>query len=95
MALGIAIVLVGVYLFYFQAGIERWISIGILTAGVVLFVGFAVMAYASGSPSDDVVGGRGTTVVREGAAPIVQENREIVQRNDRIIQGPGDRPRSG
>lgn len=56
MALGIAIFIFGVYLFFFEAGLEQWVSIGILTAGVIIFVGLLVMGFASGAPRDEPAG---------------------------------------
>lgn len=75
MSVGIAIVLVGAYLLYFEADLNRWVSIGILTAGILLFIGVAVMAFAGGGRSDPVANAPPTSVV--------QDNRPVVQRNDR------------
>lgn len=73
MSAGIVIVLVGAYLLYFEANLDRWISIGILTAGILLFVGMCVMAFAGGARSDGA---------RNQPTTVVQENREVVQRRD-------------
>lgn len=64
--LGVVFVLGGAYMLYFQAGLNRWVSIGILTAGFLLFIGLAVMGFAGSAPSER------TTVV-EG-------DREVVER---------------
>lgn len=75
MLVGIAVVLLGTYLLYFQANLDRWISIGILTAGILLFVGVCIMAFAGGARTDPA---------RAQAAPpttVVQDNRPV-RRND-------------
>lgn len=53
MALGLTVFVVGAYLVFFEAGLDRWLSIGILTAGIVLFVGLLLMSFASGTPADE------------------------------------------
>lgn len=60
--LGIIFVLGGAYMLYFEAGLSRWVSIGVLTAGFLLFIGLAVLGFADRAPSD---------------TPVV-ENREVV-----------------
>jgi hypothetical protein len=60
--LGIVFVLGGAYMLYFQAGLNRWVSIGVLTAGFLLFIGLAVMGFAGNAPTE---------------APVVEE-REVV-----------------
>lgn len=52
MGIGLAALIFGVYLFFFEAGLDQWISIGILTAGVIIFIGLLVMGFASGAPRD-------------------------------------------
>lgn len=37
---------------FFEAGLERWISMTILLAGVLIFVGIAVIGFASSAPRD-------------------------------------------
>ena len=49
---GIILVLVGAYMLYYQAGLDRWVSIGILTAGFLVFIGLAVMAFSETARSD-------------------------------------------
>lgn len=61
--LGIVFVLGGAYMLYFEADLNRWVSIGILTAGFLLFIGLAILGFANRAPSD---------------APVV-ENREVVR----------------
>ena len=74
---GVVLILAGAYLLYFEAGLSRWVSIGVLTAGFLLFIGLAVMSYAATSPPDTpavqargadrniVVDNRATTVKRD------------------------------
>jgi hypothetical protein len=70
--LGIVFVLGGAYMLYFQAGLNRWVSIGVLTAGFLLFIGLAVMGFAGGAPADTpVVEDR--EVVHEG--PVYERRR--------------------
>lgn len=38
MLVGVGVLLIGAYLFYFQADIDRWVSIGIVTAGILVFI---------------------------------------------------------
>ncbi|MCA1811725.1 MAG: hypothetical protein LC623_06905 [Halobacteriales archaeon] len=50
--LGIVFVLGGAYMLYFETGLSRWFSIGVLTAGFLLFIGLAVLGFANRAPSD-------------------------------------------
>jgi len=74
---GLVAILAGAYLLYFEANLERWVSIGILGAGLLVFIGLAVMTFASGqsdaSPPAQVT--REETVV-ERAPRTVVERRE-------------------
>lgn len=58
--LGIALILGGVYLFYFEANLARWFSVTLLGAGVLLFLGLVVLMFAGGRSDDSH-----TTVVNE------------------------------
>lgn len=77
MSVGVVTVLVGAYLLYFEANLDRWVSIGIVTAGILLFIGVCVMMFAGGAKTDPVApqNTRGSTVV--------QDNRPVTQRNQR------------
>ena len=75
--LGLVAILAGAYMLYFEAGLDRWVSIGILGAGLLLFIGLAVMTFANSAPTDPsprVVRGEETVVER---AP-----RTVVERDD-------------
>jgi hypothetical protein len=79
---GLVAILAGAYLLYFEAGFDRWVSIGILGAGLLLFVGLAVMTFASSAPTDP-----SPRVVRE-ERPVVERvveraPRTVVEREDR------------
>ncbi|HUR24439.1 MAG TPA: hypothetical protein VM327_00300 [Candidatus Thermoplasmatota archaeon] len=77
--LGLVAILAGAYLLYFEAGLDRWISIGLLGAGLLLFVGLAIMTFANNAPRDPsprVVHDRDEVVVER--AP-----RTVVERDDR------------
>lgn len=76
--LGIAFVLGGIYMLYFEAGLDRWVSFGVLMAGFLVFIGLAVMGFS---------GSRGTRVVeasyREPAAArtmVIESEPEVVDR---------------
>ncbi|MEA3136402.1 MAG: hypothetical protein QOJ26_1073 [Thermoplasmata archaeon] len=70
MGVGLVVILAGAYLLYFEAGFDRWISIGVLGAGLLLFVGLAVMSFAGGAPTDPspTRAREDRTIVVQGAA---------------------------
>jgi hypothetical protein len=65
MVLGLAIFIAGVYFLFFEAGLDRWISIGILTAGIVIFVGILLMGFAGGASEDRHTEVHDREIVRE------------------------------
>lgn len=60
---GIVLILVSAYIFYFEANLSRWFSVTILAAGMLLFVGLLVLTFAGGRHDDSR-----TTVVTDEAA---------------------------
>jgi hypothetical protein len=80
--LGIVVILAGVFLLYFEAGLSRWVSLGIVGAGVLLFVGMAIMAFASGAPSDP-----SPTPANPGAANASTERGLVVDRRPTYVEG--------
>lgn len=72
LALGIAFILVGVYLMFFEANLDRWVSIGVLTAGVLVFVGVLVMGFAGNAPADPP---REVARSRDRDTPVVIDQR--------------------
>lgn len=72
---GLVAILAGAYLLYFEAGLDRWVSIGILGAGLLLFVGLAVMTFASSAPSEPT-----TRVVQDDATVVERAPRHVVER---------------
>ncbi len=50
--LGIVLILVSAYIFYFEANLSRWFSVTILAAGMLLFVGLLVLTFAGGDHGD-------------------------------------------
>lgn len=79
---GLVAILAGAYLLYFEAGLDRWVSIGIVGAGVLIFVGLAVMTFAGGA-RDNAPETR-QTVVREQPATVVERApRVVVERQAR------------
>jgi hypothetical protein len=77
---GLVAILAGAYLLYFEAGLDRWVSIGILGAGILVFVGLAVMTFAGSAPTDPA-----PRVIREEGPERVVERRPrtVVEREDR------------
>lgn len=49
---GLVAILAGAYLLYFEANLDRWVSLGILGAGVLVFIGVAVMTFAGSAASE-------------------------------------------
>ena len=52
LVLGIALVVLGAYMLYFEAGLQRWVSLGVVTAGLLILVGLIVMGVAGGARID-------------------------------------------
>ena len=77
---GLVAILAGAYLLYFEAGLDRWVSLGIVGAGVLIFVGLAVMTFAGGARDT----APDTRVVREQPATVVERApRVVVERQSR------------
>lgn len=68
--IGIVLVLVGVYMLYFATGIDQFVSIGVITAGVLIFLGLAVMGFASNMrrEPEEPAGSHHETIIREERA---------------------------
>lgn len=60
---GVLFILGGALLLFFDLGLDRWISMGVLIAGLLLFVGLAVMGFAGGAPNDPPRAATGVAVV--------------------------------
>lgn len=69
---GLVAILAGAYLLYFEANLDRWVSIGILGAGLLVFIGLAVMTFASGAPSEPRTAVREETVVERAPRTYVE-----------------------
>lgn len=63
MFLGVALVIGGGLLLYVEAGLQRWISLSILVAGLLVFVGVAVMSFATSAPAEHHTGSSGDSTV--------------------------------
>ena len=50
--LGVILVIAALAMFFFQTGLDRWIPVGLLAAGVLLIIGLAVMSFADNAPED-------------------------------------------
>lgn len=49
--LGIALVVAGAWMLFFQAGLSRWIPLGVAGAGLLVLIGLLIVGFAD-SPSD-------------------------------------------
>lgn len=50
--LGIVLVIAALSIFFFSTGLDRWVPVSLLAAGVLLIIGLAVMSFADSAPSD-------------------------------------------
>jgi len=50
--LGIILVIAALAVFFFETGLNRWVPVSLLAAGVLLIIGLAVMSFAEDAPSD-------------------------------------------
>lgn len=50
--LGVILVVGALLMFFFQTGLDRWVPIGLLAAGVLLIIGLAVLSFAGNAPSE-------------------------------------------
>ena len=50
--LGIILVVAALAMFFFQTGLNRWVPVGLLAAGVLLIIGLAVMSFANTAPEE-------------------------------------------
>jgi Na+/phosphate symporter len=79
--LGILLLLAGAYLLYFEANLSRWVSIGVITAGVLLFIGLAMMSFAGNSTHDTRTTSK---VTKDGRDVVVDRPRTYVERERRV-----------
>jgi hypothetical protein len=50
--LGAALLIAGAFMLYFNLGLNRWVSIGVLAAGLLILLGLAAMGFAGGARTD-------------------------------------------
>lgn len=50
--LGVVLVIAALAMFFFQSGLDRWVPVGLLAAGVLLIIGLAVMSFADSAPEE-------------------------------------------
>ena len=50
--LGIILVIAALAIFFFETGLDRWVPVSLLAAGVLLIIGLAVMSFADSAPED-------------------------------------------
>ncbi len=49
---GLIAIIAGAFMLFFEAGLDRWVSMTILIGGVLIFVGLAVVGFATSAPRD-------------------------------------------
>lgn len=50
--LGVILVIAALAMFFFETGLQRWVPVGLLAAGVLLIIGLAVMSFADNAPEE-------------------------------------------
>ncbi|HUR25879.1 MAG TPA: hypothetical protein VM327_07705 [Candidatus Thermoplasmatota archaeon] len=50
--LGVILVIAALAMLFFQTGLQRWVPVGLLAAGVLLIIGLAVMSFADNAPEE-------------------------------------------
>lgn len=67
--LGIVLVVIAVAVFFFAAGLNRWIPVSMLAAGILLIIGLSVMGFSHDAPErrrvDEHHGHDDVTVIRK------------------------------
>lgn len=49
---GILLVVVAIAVFFFASGLDRWVPVSLLAAGILLIIGLSVMGFAHEAPAD-------------------------------------------
>lgn len=93
--LGLLLFVVGAYMLYFEAGLSRWISIGVLTAGLVLVAGLIVMSFASSTPEHTETVVRDRPVERPVHREVAETERPVGEPAYAHHTGTHDRPHEG
>jgi multisubunit Na+/H+ antiporter MnhB subunit len=50
--LGVILVVLALGIFFFSTGLDRWVPVSLLAAGVLLIIGLAVMSFADSAPPE-------------------------------------------
>jgi hypothetical protein len=50
--LGVILVIAALAMFFVETGLDQWVPVGILAAGVLLIIGLAVMSFADNAPEE-------------------------------------------
>ncbi|MFO1533038.1 MAG: hypothetical protein ABR562_04970 [Thermoplasmatota archaeon] len=50
--LGLALVLVGAWMLFFQTGLSKWVPVGIAGAGLLVLIGLLVIGFSEDASSD-------------------------------------------
>lgn len=92
---GIILVVASLAMFFFASGLNRWVPVGILGAGLLLIIGIAVVGYAETTPAveprrvvydDTYVRPESERVVSARPAP---RGREVVEETEETVGDAG------
>jgi hypothetical protein len=50
--LGIALVILGAWMLFFQAGLNKWVPIGVAGAGLLILIGLMVVGFSEEVPEE-------------------------------------------
>lgn len=53
--LGVFMVLAAIFIFFMETGLAKWVPFSLAAAGVILFIGLAIMSFAERSPGEPVI----------------------------------------
>ena len=49
---GIVLVIAAIAIFFFETGLQRWVPVSLLLAGILLIIGLSVMGFAEDAPAE-------------------------------------------
>lgn len=50
--LGLALILVGAWMLFFQTGLNQWVPVGVAGAGLLVLIGLLVIGFSENATSD-------------------------------------------
>ena len=71
--LGAILVVVGISMFFFETGLDRWVPTTLLIAGIVLVLGLSVMGFANSAPET-----RRTTYIDDDVHPARRGDGDVI-----------------